>query len=638
MRIKLSKRLLPACLAFLVITLLLTSPSFLATASSVELELSVSKKLYFEQEKVDISGRVVENNNPTTDLVGIEVKTPRGSPLQLRTINVSQPPEPQWVEITDLYVSNYEGIPQPGLVAGGELVYFTIVVRNKISSPRVDILIAVTLYDARMIALGIMKAKYYDQTQATLRHTTSIPIPVWAYPGSAVAIGTAFSDLPEDSGTPYCAEYRRSFAIGNGGGYAPLGFDASMSTAKLANTQLMETSQASFRLAGEPQAGEYTVYATSIINQTLTLRTSTTFEVEIASYPPSAAFTYSPSKPYPNGTIEFDASPSTPDGGTLENFTWEWGDGTTKNITDGNVTLMAHKYSSAGTYVVTLNVTDSEGLWSTTSKPVTVYPTYGPIAGFTYTPLEPFASALVTFNASISTLGWNGTGYPRIVSYTWDFGDGTPTYNATTPVVTHQFWPDGLYNVNLKIIDDIGQWGTETKQLNVTLAEIAHDIAVASIEFVSEVHKGWTVPIDVSVLNNGTIAEDFYLEIYLNTTLLTNQTVANSVPLETRRITYLLNTASLAIGNYVITAQAQVLAGETNTQNNVLESSIIVKAMGDISNDGAVDSTDLGWMGSAWGSMSGDSNFRIQCDLNQDGVIDSTDLGWLGVNWGYVGP
>jgi PKD repeat protein len=638
MRIRSAKKRLRIFISFLTITLLLWSQSRFVSASNHQLEVSVSKKLYFEHDRVDISGRVLEDGNPTNDLVGIEVRPIGSDPVQFRTMNISRPREPTWVEINNVYVSDQYGVPELGSVRTGGLAYFTIIVKNKIFSPTTDIFVAVTLYDARMIPLGMMSGLWHDTTRGTYPLTISIPVPSWAYPGSAVAIGTAFSAKPENWGTPYCTEFRRSFTIANAGGYVPLEDEAPVSSGKLASFEFMDTSMASFRLRGDPKTGEYAVYATSIINQTLVLHTTETFFVEIASYPPQAAFTYSPPKPYPNGTIEFDASPSTPEGGIIESFIWDWDDGTPRNTTSGTATIMTHKYKSAGTYVVTLNVTDSEGLWSTTSKPVTVYPTYGPIADFTYTPSEPFATALVRFNASSSTLGWNGTGYPRIVSYIWDFGDGMPTYNGTTPVVTHQYWPEGLYNVTLKIIDDIGQWDIETEQLNVTLADIVHDVTVFSIDFISEVHKGWVVPVDVLVYNNGTTTEDFYLEIYLDTNLLLNQSVLSLVPLEAREITCLLSTTSLTIGNYTIKAQAEAIPYETDLQNNVLESQILVKAMGDVNNDGAVDSTDLGWMGSAWGSMTGDPNFEVQCDLNQDEVVDSTDLGWLGVSWGYVGP
>jgi len=88
--------------------------------------------------------------------------------------------------------------------------------------------------------------------------------------------------------------------------------------------------------------------------------------------PPVANFTWSPIKPLENETVTFDASASTPNGGFIVNYTWNFGDGTPLvNETDPTAT---HKYTTAGTYTVTLNVTDSQGLWDTESKSITVRP------------------------------------------------------------------------------------------------------------------------------------------------------------------------------------------------------------------------------------------------------------------------
>ena len=88
-----------------------------------------------------------------------------------------------------------------------------------------------------------------------------------------------------------------------------------------------------------------------------------------ASSAPQARFTYSPPNPHVNGNVTFDASNSTSNGGYIVDYRWDFGDGET-----GNGMIVFHSYNQSGVYVVTLNVTDSEGLWCTTSKPVPVLP------------------------------------------------------------------------------------------------------------------------------------------------------------------------------------------------------------------------------------------------------------------------
>jgi hypothetical protein len=76
--------------------------------------------------------------------------------------------------------------------------------------------------------------------------------------------------------------------------------------------------------------------------------------------------------------------------------------------------------------------------------------------------------------------------------------------------------------------------------------------------------------------------------------------------------------------------------GETITYDGTA-SRATEMAIGDVNKDGAVDSTDLGLMGAAWGTFAGDPNWNPACDLMPDGVVDSTDLGILGVRWGTFG-
>jgi PKD repeat protein len=335
--------------------------------------------------------------------------------------------------------------------------------------------------------------------------------------------------------------------------------------------------------------------------------------------------------PYPGCLVKFDASSSTANGGTIIEYTWNFGDNS-PIIKTANAEI-THTYVTAGKYLVTLNVTDSEGLWSTTTKPITVYAPYGPTAAFTYYPLEPFIGAFITFNASISVPGWNGTYYPKITTYIWNFGDGSAEIIENDPITNHTYTSAGNFTVTLKIIDELGQWSFASKNITVTSVQVWHDLAVTDILYISEVYKGWTVNITVKVYNNGTVSESFRLILYLNTTVLFNQTISLA-PLESRSLIYSLNTASFETGYYVLKAEAVPVPNESNVSNNILQKQFRIKRMGDINNDDVVDSSDLGMLGISWGSIIGDANFNIQCDLNQDTAVDSSDLGLLGMNWG----
>ena len=92
--------------------------------------------------------------------------------------------------------------------------------------------------------------------------------------------------------------------------------------------------------------------------------------VIISASAPIAGFTYTPEDPRVGESVSFNASSSyDPDGGGIENYEWNFGDG---NITDTTDLVITHSYSSAGDYTVNLTVTDDEGATNSTIKIIQV--------------------------------------------------------------------------------------------------------------------------------------------------------------------------------------------------------------------------------------------------------------------------
>src|SRR5205814_825690 len=117
-------------------------------------------------------------------------------------------------------------------------------------------------------------------------------------------------------------------------------------------------------------------------------------------------------------TVNFNASGSTAEvGHTITEYAWSFGDGST-----GSGQFTTHSYESAGTYTVTLKVTDDVGRKSTlVSQSITVGQG-GPTASFTFSPSSPLTGTPVNFDASASRASTGRT----IVSYSWNFDDGSP--------------------------------------------------------------------------------------------------------------------------------------------------------------------------------------------------------------------
>ncbi|HVL65624.1 MAG TPA: PKD domain-containing protein [Vicinamibacterales bacterium] len=114
-------------------------------------------------------------------------------------------------------------------------------------------------------------------------------------------------------------------------------------------------------------AGTYVVTLTLVDAQGRTASTSRTVNVGQAPGP-TAAFVFSPTDPAVNDIVHFDASASVAaPGRQIVSYRWNYGDGE-----GDNGRQVAHRFTQARTYTVTLTVTDDIGRTHTTSQTVTV--------------------------------------------------------------------------------------------------------------------------------------------------------------------------------------------------------------------------------------------------------------------------
>jgi hypothetical protein len=174
----------------------------------------------------------------------------------------------------------------------------------------------------------------------------------------------------------------------------------------------------------------------------------------------SPAFTFTPTTPAETQTVVFDASTSqAPANNPIVSFTWDFGDGGT-----GSGRTASHAFNEAGTFVVSLTVSDSLGRTAQTSQAVTVTPVAGPAANFVFSPAAPVRNTTVTFNAS----GTTASPGRRIVSYSWDFGDPAAPAAGNGVQTNHVFALPGSYNVTLVVTDDLGRTSSVTRTVTVT--------------------------------------------------------------------------------------------------------------------------------------------------------------------------
>lgn len=196
-------------------------------------------------------------------------------------------------------------------------------------------------------------------------------------------------------------------------------------------------------------AGTYTVTLTVTDNRGAQTSMSRTVSVKAANVLPSASFTADAT----NLTVNVDASASSDPDGSITGYAWDFGDGRT-----GTAATTSHTYAAAGTYTVTLTVTDDRDGTDATTRSVTVTaaPNVPPTAAFT----TQVADLSVSVDASTSE-DPDGT----ITGYAWDFGDGESGTGAST---SHTYAAAGTYTVTLTVTDDRSGTDSGASQVTVT--------------------------------------------------------------------------------------------------------------------------------------------------------------------------
>ncbi|HRS58448.1 MAG TPA: PKD domain-containing protein, partial [Bacteroidia bacterium] len=158
-------------------------------------------------------------------------------------------------------------------------------------------------------------------------------------------------------------------------------------------------------------------------------------------------------------TTTFTNTSYAPPGQTFVAHHWDFDDGTTSTLQHPT-----HQYSASGTYDVQLIVTTNTGGKDTVVKTVTVYPK--PVADFTINDDKQCYSGHSFSFTNTSTVS-SGS----IVSYDWNFGDGTTSTSQNPSGKTYSV-PD-TFDVTLIVTTDNGCKDTIVKQVIVFPQSVA---------------------------------------------------------------------------------------------------------------------------------------------------------------------
>ncbi len=169
--------------------------------------------------------------------------------------------------------------------------------------------------------------------------------------------------------------------------------------------------------------------------------------------------------------------------GAITSYSWDMGDGNTSALQ--NPTYM---YATDGTYIMHLTVTSSLGCTSTAAHTVLVYPM--PVADFSTAPGCQNSTMPFTNLTTISS--------GNILSYSWNFGDGTATVQANP---SHSYTTMNTFIITLIATSNHGCRDTMSVPLTV------YPLPVANFTALNECQNTAVNFIDNSSIPSGSIAQ-----------------------------------------------------------------------------------------------------------------------------------
>jgi gliding motility-associated-like protein len=126
-----------------------------------------------------------------------------------------------------------------------------------------------------------------------------------------------------------------------------------------------------------------------------------------------------------------------------QNFTWDFGDGTTSNA----INPPPHLYPSPGPYTIKLVAVDTNTCNKIDSTHFDIILRDKPVAGFTYSPTTPQQNFPYTFT---------NTSSDDAIRFLWKFGDGETLSTVSRADVEHQYNKSDIFNACLYATNESG--------------------------------------------------------------------------------------------------------------------------------------------------------------------------------------
>jgi hypothetical protein len=201
------------------------------------------------------------------------------------------------------------------------------------------------------------------------------------------------------------------------------------------------------------------------------------------------------------------------------------------------------------------------------------------------------------------------------------------------------FVVEGSHSLILYANDTVGNMGS-SNMVYFTARTGVSDIAILSVHTSrTVVGQGYSLSINVTVENQGDYLESSNVTLYGNAAVIgTRENII--LPKGSRTIlTFTWNTSGFAKGNYIISAYAWPVPGETDTEDNTcIEGVVTVTIPGDVDGDFNVDIFDAVQITSRYGKIVPPVPPDSNADIDGNGVVNIFDVVICTGNYGKKWP
>jgi PKD repeat protein len=275
---------------------------------------------------------------------------------------------------------------------------------------------------------------------------------------------------------------------------------------------------------------------------------------------------------------------------------------------EGTLVQMTFRTTSAvgsGTsYPISFGLSDEVmGAYNPETQDVTEFPHYpsiganyyiridAPIADFVFNPLQMVTGEVVTFDGSSShsTTPFEGG---AIVSYNWNFGDGT---TGTGITATHVFTEPQAYTVTLTVTDNYGNSRSTTQTVNVSRTHIDVNVDTGSVHFEGEVVDFF---VQTSIMGKPVDVDDGVATLYFGGQTLDLSSYVENVGTGLYKISYTIP-ADAYSGTWTLTVNVNYLSMSGTGLKTFLISSTMSNwnaQLVDVNNNLATLQSDVGIM------------------------------------------